>query len=246
MKHLEFVREIPGSRTAIVFVHGILGTPNHFNFLVNAVPEEWSIYNILLDGHGKTVDDFAASSMDKWKNQVHNLISELSKKYDDIVIVAHSMGTLFAIDEAIKNPKIKKLFLLDVPLRVGVKPRIIFTSLKIIFGKIRPGDTVEIETEKAYSITPDKRLWKYIKWIPNYLALFAEIRNTRKKIGQIHIPCIVFQSKEDELAALSSVKYFRGNSMVKCGLLTHSGHFFYDKSDIEYMIRTFKRFLNKK
>lgn len=241
-KHLEYVREVPGSKTVMLFVHGILGTPNHFIGMVEMVPKEWSVYNVLLDGHGKTVDDFAASSMEKWKAQIHSLVVNLSERYDNIFITAHSMGTLFAIHEAIKNPKIKKLFLLNVPLRVTLKPRIIISSLKIIFDKIEPDDSVAAAIQKAYSIEPDKRLWKYLNWIPNYIALFAEIRNTRKMIEKINVPCFVFQSKEDELVAISSVKYLKVNSKIRCGLLLHSGHFYYETSDFVYMLRAFKKF----
>ena len=50
--------------TAILMIHGILGTPDHFKPLLHLVPAEWSVYNILLDGHGKTVSHFANSSME--------------------------------------------------------------------------------------------------------------------------------------------------------------------------------------
>lgn len=109
-KHTEYIREAPDSKTAVLFIHGILGTPHHFHRLVEVVPEEWSVYNILLEGHGKTVDDFAGATMEQWKRQVHRLIIRLNRKYDNIIITAHSMGTLFAVEEAVKNPKVKSLF----------------------------------------------------------------------------------------------------------------------------------------
>lgn len=242
MKHTSYIHEVPDSTTAILFIHGILGTPNHFNRLLKSVPEEWSVYNILLDGHGRTVDDFAAASMYKWKLQVHHLVLKLSNRYDNILIVAHSMGTLFAIEEAAGNPKIKKLFLLDVPLMPTLRPVMILSALKIIFDKIRPDDYLAIATRDAYSITPDRRLWKYLKWIPNYLALFSEIKSTRRKICNINVPCFVFLSKHDELVKISSVKYFRGNPMIRCRLLPYSGHFYYESFDMNYILRIFQKF----
>ena len=73
MEHKEYVRIVPGADTAVLFIHGIVGTPNHFTdliSLVELVPEDWSVCNLLLDGHGGNADDFAATSMKKWKNQV--------------------------------------------------------------------------------------------------------------------------------------------------------------------------------
>lgn len=184
-KHLEYIREVPGSKTAVLFIHGILGTPNHFARLVDAVPDEWAVYNILLEGHGRTVEDFASATMEQWKTQVRCLVLKLSDEYDNIIVVAHSMGTLFAIEEAVRNPKIKKLFL--------------------------------------------------------YLALLAEIGKTRKMTARINVPCFVFQSKKDELVAISSVKYFRENPWMRCGLLVHSVHFYYEESDMAYVMECFKR-----
>ena len=37
---------------AYIFVHGIVGTPNHFDFLMEYVPEDVSVWKLVLDGHG--------------------------------------------------------------------------------------------------------------------------------------------------------------------------------------------------
>ena len=49
--------------------------------------------------------------MIEWKQQVKNALEELSETNNKIIIVAHSMGTLFAIQEAIEKP-VEELFLL--------------------------------------------------------------------------------------------------------------------------------------
>ena len=97
--------------SAILFIHGILGTPNHFAPFLLHIPPEWSICNILLKGHGGGVRDFSRATMAEWKNQVQYALDELLKEHDRVLIVAHSMGTLFAIQEAIKKP-IAELLLL--------------------------------------------------------------------------------------------------------------------------------------
>ena len=46
MKHDEVVRIIPGARTAVLLIHGICGTPNHFVGgipLMEWIPADWSI-----------------------------------------------------------------------------------------------------------------------------------------------------------------------------------------------------------
>ena len=78
MKHKEFIRINDNSNTAILFIHGIVGTPNHFNDFVSLVPESFSAFNLLLDGHGKGVKDFSKTSMKKWETQVDSVVEELS------------------------------------------------------------------------------------------------------------------------------------------------------------------------
>ena len=122
MEHKEYVRICDNSNIVILFIHGIVGTPNHFNEFVSLVPESFSVYNLLLDGHGKSVKDFSKTSMKKWEAQVASVVEKLSLTHEKIYIVAHSLGTLLAIDQAIKTKKVCKLFLLAVPLQLSLKP----------------------------------------------------------------------------------------------------------------------------
>ena len=64
--HKEFIKEAEGANTAILMIHGIFGTPRHFDDIISLVPDNWSVYNILLDGHGKGVKEFSRTSMAKW------------------------------------------------------------------------------------------------------------------------------------------------------------------------------------
>ena len=66
MAHQEYIRIVPGSKYAVLMLHGILGTPDHFRELLPLVPENWSVHALLLDGHGGAVEDFSHTSMEKW------------------------------------------------------------------------------------------------------------------------------------------------------------------------------------
>ena len=131
MEHKEYIRIIPEADTAVLFVHGIVGTPNHFITqipLVDLVPENWSVYNVLLDGHGKGVEDFSRTSMKKWKEQVWRIFEQLAEEHDRVIIAAHSMGTLFAMQLAILHPeKVPFLFLVAVPMRPWVRQSLSMT-----------------------------------------------------------------------------------------------------------------------
>ena len=245
MTHKEYVRICENANTVVLFIHGIAGTPNHFHEFVSLVPETVSVYNLLLDGHGESVEDFSKTSMKKWEAQVTAVVEKLSLTHEKIYIAAHSLGTLLAIGNAITNKKISSLFLLAVPLKLSVKPRMVSNSLKVYFGKVRPDDYKALAAQKSYGIGKDKNPFHYIGWIPRYMELLTKIRQTRKALYLLKTPCAVYQSKEDEVVSNKSVKYLSKNSCIRIHELEKSGHYYYSEEDFTFLLTEFSKMLNK-
>ena len=244
MEHKEYRRICGNSSTAVLFIHGIVGTPNHFNELVSLVPEYISVLNLLLDGHGKGPKDFSKTSMAKWETQVAAAVEELSLTHDKIYIVAHSLGTLLAIEQAIINQKVCKLFLLAVPLRLSLKPKMAINAGKVYFGKIRPDDYEALAAEKCYGIGRDNNIFNYIGWIPRFMELFSKIRQIRKMIGLLKTACSVYQSGEDEMVSKRSKKYLENYPNISVNELKKSGHYYYEEKDFAFLMAEFKEMLN--
>ncbi len=243
MEHKEFIRINKESNTAILFIHGIVGTPNHFNSFIPLVPNTVSVYNLLLDGHGKGVKDFSCTSMKKWEAQVQTVVDSLSLTHEKIYIVAHSMGGLFAIEQAIKNPKITKLFLLAVPIKLFIKPKMITNSLKVYFNKIDSGDIVALAAKSCYGIEQDKNLLNYIGWIPRYLELFKKIRYTRKILSALSTPCVACQSVRDEMVSKKSIQLLENNPAISVVQLKKSAHYYYEEQDFASLLQLFKKWI---
>lgn len=239
MKHQEIIRYIPGSRCAVLMIHGIVGTPNHFRQLVPLVPQDWSLYNILLDGHGKTVEDFGATSMAKWKQQVNTWLETLFCRHEKILIVAHSMGTLFAIQAAIDHPdKISKLFLLSVPTRPHYPPSTAISSFRLSQCARRPDDKATQEMLEVVGVIPDRNVFKYFTWIPNFWSLLKECRRIRKQLHQLKVSTQTFQSRKDELVSFRSVKDLQDHPYIVNTVLEHSGHSVYREPDLSLLQKT--------
>ncbi|MBQ4067223.1 MAG: alpha/beta fold hydrolase [Clostridia bacterium] len=245
MEHKEYINIRNDSTTAILFIHGIVGTPNHFNEFIPLIPKSFSVYNLLLDGHGKGVKDFSKTSMKKWETQVASVVEELSVTHEKIYIVAHSLGTLLAIEQAIKSRTVYKLFLIAVPLSLSLKPKMAINSLKVYFDKISPNDREALAAKKSYGIGEDKNLFNYIGWIPRFLELFAKIRQTRKVINNLNTPCWVYQSEKDEMVSKKSEKYLKQNSCFTINSLEYSGHYYYDEADWNFLLTEFIKWLMK-
>lgn len=240
MAHEEYIRHTDGDRV-VLFIHGFLGSPEHFKKFIELVPKEYGIYNVLLYGHGGTVKDFSSASMKIWKSQIKEILKELDEKYKEIIIVSHSMGTLFSYSMAIRYPeKIKAMLLLGTPLKIGVKWIAFVNSIKSIFGIISDEDEVGKAYNRAHSVKLNLKLWEYIGWIPRYSELFCEAKTGRNNIQNVNVPCFIFQSKKDELVSFKSVKFIPDKENIHLTVLKNSAHFIYDKEDLKVVLDKFK------
>ena len=246
MKHESYERIVPGSDTAVLFLHGILGTPRHFEDFISLVPDSWSFSAPLLPGHGGSVRDFSRSSMDEWKKAAEDSFLRLAKDHRRIFIAAHSMGTLFALRLASEKAEmIKGLFLLAVPLRLSLKMGMVENMLKLYFGRIAENDLPAVAARKACSVTLSKNVLAYLGWIPRYLELFSEIRAVRKLVGKISVPAKVFQSAKDELVSPKAKDSLAGTG-AECRELSCSRHYYYAPDDYKTLLEEFGVFINER
>lgn len=245
MPHQEYIRIVPGAKSAVLMIHGILGSPDHFRDLIPLVPEDWSVHSILLDGHGGAVEAFSATNMHRWKAQVSARLEELLETHENVVIAAHSMGTLFAIQEAIRRPdRIPALFLLGSPLRVFVQPAAALNTVLLYFGYVNENDRSAVDMKRELSVTTEPWVHKYVFWIPRFVELFAEIWHVRQILPQLTVPTQVFQSQKDELVHPSSIHDFEGHPHIDATMLPDSGHFGYGDGDLELLKERFLFALN--
>ena len=242
--HKPYKRIVPGAKTAVLFVHGIVGTPNHFRALMplqELAPEDWSVHNLLLPGHGGTVEDFSRSSMEAWRSHVFSAFEELAETHEQVLVVAHSMGTLFAIQLGLAYPqKIPALFLLAVPMRPGLRWFGIKNCLRVGFGLVREDHPLEVATQLACGIETTRLIWKYIPWIPRFVELFREIYRVEKTMVGLSIPCTAFQSHKDELVTNRSRKVLERFPQIQIRDLSDSSHFYYTGEDREAVISAFQ------
>jgi len=241
--HKSYTRIAENSPRAVLCIHGIVGSPDQFRPFYPLIPADVSVYSILLEGHGGTVSDFAHASMDQWKAQVCSTLETLLARHEEIIILAHSMGTLFALQAAVAHPeRIRQLFLLAVPLIFRLTPTAAWVSLKVALNAVAPGDPLGQAAKAACSVRPTKKLWQYLPWLPRFWELFLECRRTRGMLSRIAVPCTAYQSKKDELVAPGADRL-----LTKAGIpvkpLPDSGHFFYAPDDLALLLEDFSRLM---
>ena len=240
MLHTERKRIVPGATVAVLFLHGIVGSPGHFEKFYPLIPESVSYHAVLLKGHGGSVKDFGRAKMRVWKKQVFEALDALRSTHERVIIVGHSMGTLFALQMAAESSdKITDLLLLDSPLKAYLHPVMIKYSLQFALKLPVKNNPRSIAAIDAVAVKSDIRLWRYLAWIPRFLELFSEIRRTRPLLEAIDTNTVFYQSYCDELVPRSAVKYIKERENVKLNILKNSTHFYYDDADMNSMIFDF-------
>ena len=247
--HEEYIRLHPGADTAVMMIHGICGTPDHFRDMIaleERIPQSWSVYNLLLDGHGGSVSDFAKTSGKKWQQQIVAAYERLAREHERICIVGHSMGTLFALQLAAAHPeKVKTLFLLAVPMRPRLKLSLVADLLLMVFGKLDDAQPQRAALARAAGIQTTWKLWEYIPWIPRFLDLFSIIFETEGVISDVRADCRCYQSQKDELVFRSSEKVLAGNKDFQIFRLKNSSHFYYAPEDRVQILSDFEQWINE-
>ena len=234
--HEEYIRKVPGSKMAVLMIHGIVGSPNHFAPFIPLFPDDWSVYNILLDGHGGGVKEFAATSMEKWKNQVFSCLEEILQNSDRVMILGHSMGCLFAVQAAVRYPdRVAQLLLLSIPLRLRIPLSTVMATMRIAFGKVRPQDTVAILMQADGGVKLEAGFWKYIPWTPRFAELLLEMRRTEKLLPRLTVPTEAYHGMRDELVSEGSCKVLEKQTQARCVRLPDSGHFRYGGEDFHLL-----------
>lgn len=234
--HSSYIRLVPGSRCAVLLVHGIVSTPRMFDEFLPLIPPDWSVYNLLLDGHGGEVLDFARASMDRWKAQVRQVLEKLCKEYDRVAVIAHSMGTQLTLLAAPGKPQLSGMVLLDVPMKVWVSPSMCWRSLKFALLGSKGRTLTEQATYRCIGTRLTPKVWEYLLWLPRFFELLALCRQLCRALPQPDCRCRVFHARHDELVRVSSANYFRELPWAEHTVLENSGHFYMPEQDKQLVI----------
>lgn len=247
MDHASQVKIVPEAKSAVLFIHGICGSPRHFSDvlpMVQAVPEGWSYHNLLLRGHGGSVREFSRATMKQWKTQVWDAFNRLAAEHQRVAIVGHSMGTLFALQLAVEfHEKIPFLFLIASPIRPWVSLRGIGCCMRACFGKARTDHPVEMAIVEAGGIALTGKLWQYIPWAPNMIALLLEAVKTEKLLPKVKTNTVVFQSRHDEMVSRCSGVILQKCPCATVCTLEGSTHFYYPEAEAARIVSAFSEML---
>lgn len=223
MKSRERLESVEGN-PVFLFVHGIQGRPEPFEWLKGGLPEgtEWT--SVLLPGHGEDVAAFRSSGMKAWQKCVDEGLTKLAHDGRTIVYVGHSMGCLLGLDAQIRGvAPIKSMMLLACPLWISPTLRYFRNNLRATLNRHQEDPLVRAARE-ANGVRADSPL-EYLCCGRQYLELLLKMRAVRRQLSNIRLPLTAIHSEADEIVSKRSIEELE--QYARCVVVPDSGHYFY-------------------
>lgn len=218
-------------KCAVLFVHGIMGSPRQFDFLIPGIPQDTGYYRLVLAGHEATVREFSQASMSLWKRQAREAVAHLREEgYEKIIAVTHSMGGLLALDAAATS-KIDRMLLLNMPLAIWPKLKFFAVPLAVALNYAPDDDNTFKAAQTSSGVRPGGNIFHYIRSVARFIELLSAMASTGRRLKDATCPADAYFSKGDEIVSLRSAKILRRRPMTTIGILPSSGHFYYSPSD---------------
>lgn len=243
--HKHFQYEADESKTAVLMVHGIFGSPAQFEEIARALHERgYSAAAVLLPGHGGSARAFAQSKAAQWQQEVRRAVSLLKQRYPRVFIIGHSMGGLLAIIEAAEH-RADGVILVSTPMRLRPGLKALRISLRVLLGDPARDDEVLQCYRRANSIQKGP-FWVYPLWILPMSGVLTLMRKARRLLGRVKGPVLIIQSRRDETVSWKSQRMLANGlkaALVDNLLIEQSGHSWFHPDEAETLRESIMRFV---
>ncbi len=233
--------------TAVLFIHGFMGSPKQFNYLL-PVAESFGCdaYALLLPGHGGTFDEFAKTGLAQWERHVQANIDDVRGKYKAILLVGHSMGGLLAIESAVQDSRgIRGILAIALPLYLRVSFKGMQTNWRYAARRMERRDQYTEAAADSCGVG-GVSVWNAAGILPRAGDVLRLCAKTRAMLGRLSVPLTIVHSPKDEwVSRLTLRAAHRRLPSAGIVVLKESGHFWYAEEDKKEIGDMLARLLDK-
>ena len=187
---------------AVLFIHGLSARDEDNRYFIDKMKryKNIDIYSFILPGHED--DRVTRCTRQDWLDKSEDELKEILKKYSKVTIVAHSMGTIIAVNLASRYQEVDKLVLIAPAFQFGS-----FKQNKEDFRNIIKGNI-----DKEIGTGFEGSLRKFIE-IPKSVMLeyYKMSIENRDNISKIKCPTLIMQGSIDSVIPLESSEYVYNN-----------------------------------
>jgi carboxylesterase len=196
-------------RGAVLLLHGYNDSPQSLHFMAFALNARgWTVRVPLLPGHGRQLQDWAATGAADWERASRDELAALQRTHAEVAVGGLSMGGALAFMLAAEQPSVRAVIgfapylhaSLSVELLQFIAPVASFGAKYFASGGASSvHDPIASDAMIAYRCSTPR------------LAVELEkiVRLTRKGLSRVRQPVLVVQSREDNrIPAASAAEAF--------------------------------------
>jgi carboxylesterase len=244
--HEEFCL-LSGSKYAIVFVHGILGSPAQFRFLADELLRQgYDCMGLLLPGHGGDARAFSRNSCKQWQQYVDAAISRIKPQYEHVYLIGHSLGGLLCLNYAATH-NVDGVILFNAPLKFKLGLKQLMFSFRILLSSPEKDDDFLLTYRQAFSVKAG-RIYEYPLWLRQFASLYSLARKTRRILKEVKAKTLIVQSMKDESVQLRSAGLLKSglvNAQAEIMELKESYHGYMTEKDKKKLLNAVERFVTR-
>ena len=224
--------------TAVLFVHGIQGSPEQFRFLIDALPSGIETRNLRLPGHGADAMAFRSSGRADWLAAVRRETEELLQEGRRIVLVGHSMGCLLGLlcSDLLGDPY-RGMLLLCCPFRVRPTFRYLSIGLRAARPE-RPGEDPAVTATRAANSVYLRRSLEQLTLLHPYADLLRLMGQTRSAGPECPTKLRFFFSERDEIVSPRSRDFAAAYPNAAVRVLPGCTHNYFNNEARQLLRRT--------
>lgn len=192
-------------KKAVLFIHGLSAKKEDNEYFINKLSKYRNIdlYYFTLPGHEN--DKVTKSTGKEWLEKSEEELKKVLKNYKKVTIVAHSMGTIIAVNLASKYKEVEKLVLI---------------SSAFIFGNFKQNkdDLLNIlkrNVDKEVGTGFEGSLKKFFTIPKSVMFEYKKLADENKKnISKVKCPTLLLHGSIDNVISIKSSRYVYDN--LKC------------------------------
>lgn len=233
-------------KSGILFIHGFSSNPEVFREYAQKFLEKgYVVLGARIEGHGTSPAHLASTSCVDWYLSVRNKYLELQSKVDDVIIVAHSLGSLLALILASIYP-IKSMVILSSPIKIRSTPLFRANFLLRPVSKIvkywpSKQKNLPILQEKQFNVYPLHPL--------NAVAgLFDTNQIALSRLDKVKCPILIMLGDDDEFIELSTLDLFKEKlkgKIVETWIAPNATHAIIDTTALNILEEKIEEFVLK-
>ena len=198
---------LAGTRAgAVLLFHGYNDSPQSLHFVAAALHARgWTVRVPLLPGHGRRLEDWAATGAAEWEGAARAELAALRRTHSEVAVGGLSMGGALAFMLAAEEPAVRAVIGFAPYLHVSFSVELLqfIAPLASVFARyFASGGAASVHDPVAA-----ERMIAYRRSTPHLaVELQKLVRVTRAGLAAVRQPVLIIQSREDNRIPVASAE----------------------------------------